>query len=588
MSDPGSTERLAFTLDGVAVELDVDPRASLLSVLREQLGVTSAKDGCAPQGQCGCCTVLVDGSARVACVTPALRAAGRAVTTVDGLDGAVRDRLVDSFVAAGASQCGFCTPGIIVRLAALIAPGVGRSAAGATAPAKVAVDRALAAHLCRCTGWQTIAEALAAAAAPTTADLDAPLTRAYSGSAAHRATLESGGAQVTGPAVVLGGAGFADDTAPRGPGVLVAVPSGPAAQGEIVAAAGMHFVVADTLDGARAGAAKVPGRRTTLVARPPLDAPPRPPGGVRLATSWVEPGYLEPDASWCLPGGEPASPLANGGAFGAKVDSAAPIAARELADRFGRPVRVVWSREDVVRFGPKRPPVALVASLRDGARAVHISGRRMRPAPPTTQQALDVYGLEVIEHIELVDGVLPTGLLRAPWAESAVLIEGALSAAGVDRRELVRDERAAAVLLDTCVRSPLGAYAGARVHLDPVSGCLDRVEVAINGGDPLDATVLRSYCVGAAHQALGWVLSEGLAVDEASGEVHDLTIRSFGILRAKDMPRVEVTVVDDDRPPVAVASDAVFAATAAAAWIAVGLPEAWPALEVPAAARLRR
>src|SRR5204862_394771 len=140
-------------------------------------GVRSAKDGCSPQGQCGCCTVLVDGAPRVACVTPVRRIADRAVVTVEGLPDA--GRWADAFCAAGASQCGFCTPGIIVRLAA------GRA-----------------------------------------------------------------------------------------------------------------------------------------------------------------------------PGGTPASPLANGGAFGGKVASPAPAVARRLADEHGRPVRVLLSREDVVRLGPKRPPIA--------------------------------------------------------------------------------------------------------------------------------------------------------------------------------------------------------------------------------------
>ena len=100
---------------------------------------------------------------------------------------------------------------------------------------------------------------------------------------------------------------------------------------------------------------------------PPLELPEPVPGGVRLATGWVEPAYLEPDASWCAPGGEPATPLANGGAFGGKAGSPAPAAARELADATGRPVRVVYSREDVVRLGPKRPPIAAVARWDDGA-----------------------------------------------------------------------------------------------------------------------------------------------------------------------------------------------------------------------------
>src|SRR5215468_5589471 len=139
------SDRVGFLCNGAPVNVVVAPGESLLSVLRERLGIVSAKDGCAPQGQCGCCTVFVDGDARVACVTPATRIDGRSVTTVDGLPAAERERLTNAFTACGASQCGFCTPGIIVRAAAL-------AAKGRSGPA--AIDRALAAHLCRCTGWR--------------------------------------------------------------------------------------------------------------------------------------------------------------------------------------------------------------------------------------------------------------------------------------------------------------------------------------------------------------------------------------------------------------------------------------------------
>ena len=84
--------------------------------------------------------------------------------------------------------------------------------------------------------------------------------------------------------------------------------------------------MAESLLEARALAGKVQGRRTTVDPVPPLELPAPVPGGVRLATGWVEPAYLEPDASWCAPGGEPATPLANGGAFGGKVGS--PVAGR--------------------------------------------------------------------------------------------------------------------------------------------------------------------------------------------------------------------------------------------------------------------
>jgi hypothetical protein len=105
-------------------------------------------------------------------------------------------------------------------------------------------------------------------------------------------------------------------------------------------------------------------------------------------------------------------------------------------------------------------------------------------------------------------------------------------------------------------------------------GRAGEVSVDVWAGEVLDETVLRSYCIGAVHQALGWVRSEGVAVDEA-GEVQDLTVRSFGILAARDMPPVEVRVHSSDLVPVN-GSDAVFAAAAAAAWLAEGLAPRWP------------
>ncbi len=90
-----------------------------------------------------------------------------------------------------------------------------------------------------------------------------------------------------------------------------------------------------------------------------------------LQTTWVEPAYVEPDASWCVPGGEPATPLANGGAFGGKRHSPVPGRARALAMAKEHSVRVLWSREDVVRYGPKRPPLALGLRV-DGSGVVRI------------------------------------------------------------------------------------------------------------------------------------------------------------------------------------------------------------------------
>jgi aerobic-type carbon monoxide dehydrogenase small subunit (CoxS/CutS family) len=108
-----------FTLNGRPVEVR-DEHPHLLSALREELGVTSPKDGCSPSGQCGCCTVLIDGKASASCLISLEKAAGRSVTTLEGFDPVERERFAAAFAATGALQCGFCTPGIVVRLKALL------------------------------------------------------------------------------------------------------------------------------------------------------------------------------------------------------------------------------------------------------------------------------------------------------------------------------------------------------------------------------------------------------------------------------------------------------------------------------------
>ncbi len=533
-----------LTVDGVEVSVP-DDGSSLLDALREHVGCRGPKDGCSPQGQCGCCTVWLDGSARVSCVTPARRAAGRAVTTIDGLDPGLRRRWSEAFVEAGASQCGFCTPGIVMRLAAL--------ATRRTPPDEAAVRSALSAHLCRCTGWQSVVEAGCRALGvesgpgprpegPTTPVARDPLLSSW------RAQLEGPAFQVSGEAVVLGRAGFADDTAP--PGALVALAEGPGPP-----------AAAPSLAAARARSTKVQGRRTTVPLRHPL-AVPEGDWALTLSTTWVEPAYLEPDASWCRPGGEPASPLANGGAFGAKRRSPVPELARALADRHHQAVRVLWSREEVVRRGPKRPPVAAGVAA-DGTGVLRVARtpgaqglgrfceRVARVAPGLVVEAVDVAGPPV-----------SADLRGAGWAEAAVLM-GALGARA-------RGEGPGSAVE---VTGPDGGRARVTV---PAGG---PVAVEVWAGEVLDEVTLRSYCLGAVHQALGWVLSEGISVDEA-GAVHDLTIRSFGILTAKETPVVEVTVYPGDQWPVN-GSDAVFAATAAAAWLGEGLAPAWPTRRAP-------
>ena len=536
---------MAFVVDGRDVEV-LDEGGSLLDVLREGLGIRTPKDGCSPQGQCGCCTVLVDGQPRVACVTPARRVRGRSITTLEGLDPAERAAWGDTFCATGASQCGFCTPGIVMRLSGL-------RARGTAVDDHSAVEQALLAHLCRCTGWRTILDAWSAYGGPAgpTAGRGVGSPPRDLAAAGRRASIEGRTPQRVDPEVPLGNGGFADDTAPAD--ALVAVPDG---------AGG--WAVGESVAEARATAGKVQGRRTTVERRHPLEPPPGD-WDVTLRTTWVEPAYLELDASWCIPGGEPASPLANGGAFGGKRASAVTRAARELADRHGRPVRVLLAREDAVRLGAKRPPIA--AGIRsDGSGVVRVA-RTEGIAEVVASVAPGV----VVEQVDVPGPPTSLAPRATGWAEALVLLAAAsvYGDTGAQRAGVLEATKAG-YRARVGLRSPDGAVAHAEVDL----GTEPRVDVAVSCGDPLDQVTLRSYCVGAAHMALGWVCSEGLAVD-AAGEVHDLTIRSFGVLRAVDTPPIDVTIELSEGPPVN-GSDAAFAAVAAAVWLAQGCPPAWP------------
>ena len=534
MTDSVSPEpaQITFVVDGEEVSVP-DNGVSLLAALRGRLGVRAPKAGCNPQGQCGCCTVLVDGAPRVACVTPVRRIAGRVITTVDGLTDDDRARWSDALLATGGSQCGFCTPGIVCRLEGLRSKNT-------AADDLDAVDRALAAHLCRCTGWQTIREAWSMVVSGSSAvEHERSEVRNFE-DASRRATIEGRSPQHVSAEIVLGRGGFAEDTAPDD--ALVAIPNGEGG-----------WVVAGSLPEARALAGKVQGRHGTTSPEPPL-ALPEGEWDLTLRTGWVEPAYLETDASWCEPGGEPFTSLANGGAFGGKVHTEVGRVARQLADEHGRAVRVVLSREDVVRTGPKRPPIA--AGLRaDGSGVIRVV-RTEGIADAITRVAPAV----VVEEVDVV-GPPTSADIRGAGTVEAQLLLAALEAKNANRSPDDTSHVATVTTID-------GATATAAIGFDGV------VRVDLRCGRVLDAVVLRSYAIGAVHMALGWVTSEGLSVDD-EGAISDLTIRSFGVLRSADMPHVEVTLHEEDAEPVN-GSDAVFAATAAAVWSAQGWPADWP------------
>src|SRR5713101_6411375 len=144
--------RIKFNLNGQAAEASYEPGMHFLEVLREQCGVVSAKDGCAPEGTCGCCLVLIDGHPALSCLRKPEQMAGHDVVTVEGLADDTRRMLGEAFVLEGGVQCGFCIPGIVVRAVSLMRQGVTGD--------RDAVAKALDGHLCRCTGYGRIIDAI--------------------------------------------------------------------------------------------------------------------------------------------------------------------------------------------------------------------------------------------------------------------------------------------------------------------------------------------------------------------------------------------------------------------------------------------
>ncbi|HSI99483.1 MAG TPA: selenium-dependent xanthine dehydrogenase [Patescibacteria group bacterium] len=143
---------MRLTLNGRKTEVPARPGASLLDLLRDECGLRSMKDGCAPEGSCGACTVIVEGRAVVSCAQPAGRFEDREVLTLEGLSAEARAAWADAFVAAGASQCGYCSPGIVMKAEALLARNAD--------PTRDEVAKALAGNLCRCTGYVKIIDAI--------------------------------------------------------------------------------------------------------------------------------------------------------------------------------------------------------------------------------------------------------------------------------------------------------------------------------------------------------------------------------------------------------------------------------------------
>ena len=185
-----------LTINGQSVTIAGD-HEHLLAALRDELGIMSPKDGCSPSGQCGCCAVLVDGRARVACQTSLERSAGSEILTLEGVSDEERARMADVFAACGALQCGFCTPGILIRTKSL----VDRKGSDLT---REEASRHLGGHLCRCTGYTKILDAVEALAKGEMPEAEVP------------GGVGSRGIKYEARELALGDRSYVDDLRPEG------------------------------------------------------------------------------------------------------------------------------------------------------------------------------------------------------------------------------------------------------------------------------------------------------------------------------------------------------------------------------------
>lgn len=149
-------KQVRLTVNGISYELNVKPWETLVDVLRNDLGLTGTKEGCG-LGECGACTIIMEGKAVNSCLVLAAEADGKKITTIEGLaDGDKLDPIQEAFVEQGGLQCGFCTPGMILSTKALLDENPN--------PSEEEIRRGIAGNLCRCTGYTKIIESIKAAA----------------------------------------------------------------------------------------------------------------------------------------------------------------------------------------------------------------------------------------------------------------------------------------------------------------------------------------------------------------------------------------------------------------------------------------
>ncbi len=378
---------LSFTLNGLPQNVEVDPRLSTLDLLREHLGISSLKAGCAPQGLCGCCLVLINGQPRLSCTLPNKSLAGKEVQTQEGLPEDKRTLLASCFAACSATACGYCTPGILTHATALLTSKPELSDED--------LKKSLNLHLCRCTGYRSIVDAIQQAGAVLRGEAEAPRVSEAALDAPRGEKIFVDDLVV--PGMVAGALVFAPvgqgkirrmDTAalraeagvlalvelrregdllewPGEPVLAVAAVDAQAAQ----KASAKAVIEIESLTGQepvlRLRARRVEGEEGPLLHR----------ASVHRRLPFTDPVYLEPEAA--LADGDRLYSAADdlfsafaerklqlrllpsGGSYGGRIAGPAEEAALRLSAATGKPVKVACSLEEGMRLHLRRPAAEL-------------------------------------------------------------------------------------------------------------------------------------------------------------------------------------------------------------------------------------
>jgi selenium-dependent xanthine dehydrogenase len=437
----GST-RIAFTLNGKAVSTEVDDELMLLNLLRDRFDLTSPKNGCQPMGQCGCCAVMADGKVVLSCVVKAKSVAGKTVTTLEGIPAEDRDLIARAFVTTGGLQCGFCIPGIAMRTKWMLDQN--------PAMPREEIARWLGPHLCRCTGYTKIIDAVELAGKVKCGGEFPKCDR--SGKVGTSLVMFEGADKVLGkkdyiddmkvPGMLHGA--FVFSAHPRARVLKIHIPEGVTAitakdipgerrvgliykdwpvfigEGEVTSCVGdiIAMVAAEDERAARQAAKLVSveyevlkpvlSPEEALLPDAPLVHPPEsnrlcsiglvrgefdnafPKSAhavhIRCETQYVEHAFLEPESCLAIPKGDglhfctqgqgvyddreqvaavlglpvekvSAELVSNGGAFGGKEDLAIQPHVALMAWLTKRPIKATFSREESIRFHPKRHPI---------------------------------------------------------------------------------------------------------------------------------------------------------------------------------------------------------------------------------------